>query len=225
MRCSSAPSSCRRDRLVGVLDGPVVVGPERGLERHAAAAAPGRGRLIGVVFHHRAGGAVGARELRVGQLLLRCRRARRGSCGAGRARGRPRACRVLQVVEHELLGLRAVGLELAARLEHVQRIAQLLGGHVAVSRHCAWPACSARGAPSTRGERAAAAGQRLRAQAAHRARAQALEADVGVEDLAAARVDVARADGAEARRRAASSSAPTHSPGRACRTRRRRAAA
>ena len=41
--------------------------------------------------------------------------------------------RVLDVVGDEALGLRAVGVDLAARLEHVQRIAQLLGRHVAVA--------------------------------------------------------------------------------------------
>src|SRR5205085_5212013 len=46
-----------------------------------------------------------------------------------------------------------------------------------------------------------AAGEDLRARGADVARRQTLDADVGVEDLAAARIDVARADRAERRRR------------------------
>ena len=131
MRSSSAFSCCRRDRLVGVFDGPVVVGPERGLEGHAAALARAR-QVDGVVFHHRAGGAVDARELGVGQLLLGVDA--RGAEVVAQAERMADLVhhRVLDVVVHEVLGLRAVGIELAARLEHVQRIAQLLGRHVAV---------------------------------------------------------------------------------------------
>ena len=62
----------RRDRTVGVLDRPVVVGAERrterrGLpvERHA-----GRGQVDRGVLHHRAGDAMGGGEGRVGELLL-----------------------------------------------------------------------------------------------------------------------------------------------------------
>ena len=111
--------------------------------------------------------------------------------------------RVLEVGVDEGLGLGTVGVELAARLEHVGGIAQLLGGELAIG---ADPAAHQHGPLLGRGVAAAervvhAAGREdLRARRADIARRQAFDADGGVENLAAARIDVTRADRAEGRR-------------------------
>ena len=58
-----------RKGAVGVLDGPVVVRPQRGLKGHARACA-GRRQVDGAVLHDRATGAIGLGEFGVGQLLF-----------------------------------------------------------------------------------------------------------------------------------------------------------
>ena len=91
-RSSRAPafSSLGGERLVRVLDRPVVVGAERATSRIRPGFSLVERDVPGVVVHHRAAQAVLAREFRVGELLRRCRWWRRGSCGAAPACGRPR---------------------------------------------------------------------------------------------------------------------------------------
>ena len=112
---------------------------------------------------------------------------------------------VLEVGAHEGLGLRAAGLELAARLEHVGAVAICSAASLAVGRstrpESRRATSSGVGSASRNGSVDAARRQDLGARRPDVARRQALDADVGVEDLAAARIDVARPDRAEGRRR------------------------
>ena len=201
------------DRLVAVLDGPVVVGAERQLPRVRGGVA-GAGQVDRRVLHHRAGESVLVREFGVGQLRFGVD-ARAAEVVAQAQRVADLVDRgVGEVVEHPLLGLGARRVEVAARLEHVHRIGQLLGGHVGVlaligvvagtrsaaRRELGHPLGRARlhqRRPVHRHPRR----EHLRAQRAHVARRQALEADVGIEDLPGARVDLAGPDGTERRRR------------------------
>ena len=109
---------------------------------------------------------------------------------------------VLGVALNEGFGLGAVGVEIAACLEHVECIAKLLGRGVGVT-------AGLEGAHAAQaqlfGQRAGVGvggwrrHQNLRAQGAQVARRQALDADVGVEDLAGSRVDMAGPDRTERR--------------------------
>ena len=102
---------------------------------------------------------------------------------------------VLDVRGDEALDVRAVRRELAARLEQRQAEHRFAGGAVAVL---------AVGAVGRRQHRRRAAGRGrhgLGAQVAHRAHVHRVDADVGVEDLAGARVDHRHADRAERRLR------------------------
>ncbi|EWS57824.1 hypothetical protein Y694_04242 [Methylibium sp. T29-B] len=180
----------RGERLVAVLDGPVVVGTERGLERHAAGLA-GRRQVDGGVLHHRAGQRMVGGEGRVGQLRLAV------DPGGTEVVAQPQRVadlvhrHVLQVGQHVGLGVEAAGIEFAARLEHVERVAELLGGAIGVS--------AGSGVMPRMRVRALTDREHLGALGAAVARGQALDADVGIDDFAAARIDVARADGAEGR--------------------------
>ena len=119
----------RRQGTVGVLDGPIVIGAQGVVEGGALGLArdAGRGQVDRRVLHHRTGQAVGGREHRVAQLLF-----------AVNARGAEVVAQpervahlvhggVLEVVVDELLGFRAGRINVAARLQHVERIAQLFG--------------------------------------------------------------------------------------------------
>ena len=108
-----------------------------------------------------------------------------------------------QVLEHEHLRFGARRIDVAARREHVEAVAELIGcmfGEravlVVVHRRCA----VRRRMRQVRQAALQARGEDLRAQRACRAQVDAFDADVGVEDLAAARIDVLRADRAEAHR-------------------------
>jgi hypothetical protein len=107
-----------------------------------------------------------------------------------------------QVVEHEALRLRAAGIEIAARLEHVERIGHLVAGHVGVVAG-AWigPALRQVGGDLHHAVPVGTVGEHLGPDRPARSRVEALDRDVGIEDLAATRVDVARAGRAEGGRR------------------------
>ena len=211
-RLAAAPCDLRElrvlmlggERLVGVLDRPVIVGPERRVERRALAIArhAGPGEIDRRVFHHRAGDAVRGGEHRVGELLVGVD-ARRAEVVAQPERVAHLVHRhVFQIVVNEFLGLGACRIDVAARLEHVERVAQLLGrliGEIA-ERH-RMRAAQARRRGLRRLHVDDRSRQHLRAQRPLVARRQALDADVGVEDLTRSRVDVARPDRAEGRAR------------------------
>ena len=119
------------DRFVGVFDRPVVVRAEGGLERRDHGAA-GAGQIHRRVLHHRAAQRMAARELRVGELGFGVD-ARGAEVVAQAERVADLVHRqVLQIVEHELLRLRAVRVDVATRCEHVERVAELLCGLVGV---------------------------------------------------------------------------------------------
>ncbi len=146
-----------------------------------------------VVLHHRAGDAVLARELEVAQLRLRVD-GRRAEVVAQAQRVADLVHRdVLEVGQHERLGLRAVGVELAARLQQVEARSRAPASRIRRSQ-----AHAIRGVATNAGS---AAGGRICSTRIERAAAQTrrIDADVGVEDLAGARIDLARADGAERR--------------------------
>ena len=119
------------DGLVSVFDGPVIVRAEGGLKRcdHRVA---GARQVHRRVLHHRARQGMVAGEFRVGQLRVGVD-ARSAEVVAQAKRVANLVHRhVLQVVEHELLCLRAVRVDVATRRVHVERIAELLGGLVGV---------------------------------------------------------------------------------------------
>ena len=201
----------RGDRLVGVLDGPVIVGAEHGLERRAARLARTR-QVDRRVLHHRAGQAIGGGEAWVGELAVGIDQ-RRAEVVAQAQRVADFVHRHIdQIVDDELLGFGTGRVEVAACFEHVERVRQLLGGEVGVialrpvlvrrlrRRRCVLAQRIA-GLQQASPRREVVAVEHLRTQVAQAARRQAFHADVGVDDLAAARVHLARPDGAEGRLR------------------------
>ena len=120
---------------------------------------------------------------------------------------------VLEIVQHELLHVGAGRIEFTAGLQHVQRVAHLLSGMVTVQTGVTMHVAGRCGTGQQtfphgigRLQQAAPVGgealaQHLRSGGSQAARGQALEADVGVQDLARARVHVAGPDGTKARLR------------------------
>jgi hypothetical protein len=123
---SAAGAACRRTRS------PSSRRAERGLERRDGCA-PGAGRLIGAYSITEPVSA----WLRVnsGRRAALGQRARPGSCGAGRACG-PTSCIVVsfRYASTNSCGLEPGRIEVTARLEHVERIAELLGAYSAASQ-------------------------------------------------------------------------------------------
>ena len=159
---------------VRVLDGPVVVEPGAG---HGVRAVrpPAQPEVDGVVVHDRGGDAVGARELRIVELLTRVER--RGAEVVHEAEGVTGLVHD-HLLEHRLddcLRLRGVERGVLAGAEQLEREAQLLGGRLAVG-------APAFGLGPDRGDTI------LEQAAAHAAHPAVGDADVGVQDLARARV-------------------------------------
>ena len=200
-----------RHGLVGVFDGPEVVWAKRGLEGHTAGL-PGMRQVDGVVFHYGARCAVGTRELSVGELGFGVR-----ARGAEVVSQAERVAHLvhddfLDVVLHELARDGAVGVEVPPCFQHIERIAHLLGRqravhaagklrwHRAIGGGSEWLRKGQRRRPIAQGLRAdRLPSQHLGAQRAHVACGHAFKGDVGIQDLSAARIDVAGADGAECR--------------------------
>ena len=192
-----------------MFDGPVVIGAQRGAKRRTVAVESHawRWQVEAGVIHHRSSDAMGGGERRVGQLRQ-----------AVSARG-PEVVSQPQCVadfvhhraEHrrlgKALGLGAVGVERRAGLQHLQPISQLLGTLLSVL-------AAQSGVVATREitilqRQLQAAGefgvghcrrstQQFGPKTASRSGPVAVDQDVCIEDLAAARVDLAWADAIEA---------------------------
>ena len=186
--------------LVGVLDGPVVVGAQRRVRQRGPGLTLER-QVVGVVVHHRVGDAVGLGEGLVLQLGL--------GDGGGRAEVVLEAQRVAHLMhDHVLhdglgqrLGLGAVHVHAVTQGQQVQREAELGGlvGHIGAGllgqRHAAALAHPAGRLGLVVVVVLVEADHVVRREAARTAAKDVAHADVGVEDFAGARVTVARADG------------------------------